>query len=76
LLTTKQGGTTNTDNLFSGAAGESDTVVLTGRTDGNWEGTNAGDFDFLVVKLGADGDEIWRWQVRRCSVSTYSCGLA
>ena len=41
-----------------------DGVILAGRTEGGWDGTSAGDIDFCAVKLAADGEELWRWQVK------------
>lgn len=38
-------------------------VVLAGRTEGDWRSANAGAADFVVVKLARDGGEEWRWQV-------------
>lgn len=41
--------------------------VLAGYTEGVWSGeASAGGQDFVVVKLDADGQEVWRWQVRCC----------
>lgn len=51
--------------MFYGAAmGEDGSVVLAGSTEGSWDGERAGDVsDFAAVKLNADGEEVWRWQV-------------
>lgn len=38
-------------------------VILAGRTEGDWHGTSKGGEDFAVVKLDALGLESWRWQV-------------
>ena len=38
-------------------------MILAGRTEGDWDGTSAGDLDFCAIKLAADGTELWRWQV-------------
>lgn len=40
-------------------------VVLAGRTSGNWSGTNAGSVDMAAVKLDAEGDIVWKWQVNQ-----------
>lgn len=41
-------------------------VVLAGRTAGDWAAVNAGGSDFAAVKLSADdGSELWRFQVCR-----------
>ncbi len=49
---------------------EDGSVVVVGRTSGDWEGVNAGTTDdlqgtddFLAFRLDADGGEIWRYQV-------------
>lgn len=43
------------------------TIILGGYTAGTWSGSNAGgdagEDDFAVVALDADGKEMWRWQV-------------
>lgn len=42
--------------------------VLAGYTEGVWSGeASAGGQDFVVVKLHADGQGVWNWQVR-CSL--------
>lgn len=47
------------------AACSDDEVVLVGRTDGDWEGANAGGTDVAVSKLSVDnGAAIWRYQAR------------
>lgn len=39
-------------------------VVMAGYTSGDWDGeVHAGGDDFAAVKLDADGNEVWRWQV-------------
>lgn len=39
-------------------------VVLSGYTDDAiWHESSGGGRDFAAVKLGADGEELWRWQV-------------
>lgn len=57
-------GTAGVDNLYGAAVvGNESALVLTGRTAGDWENTNAGDFDFMAAKFTADGAEQWRFQV-------------
>lgn len=46
------------------AIGIDGSVFLAGYTLGNWGDVNAGRSDFAVVKIDADGNEIWRLQVR------------
>ena len=45
---------------------------MAGYTYGNWSGVKSEEFqaDFAAVKLDADGNELWRWQVldRLCNV--------
>lgn len=58
-------------NAISGAAALPDgSVVLAGSTDGNFAGTgsHAGGKDFAVIKLTADGETEWTWQVTSCDV--------
>lgn len=38
-------------------------VVVVGRTYGDWDGINAGDADFAAFRLDASGEGIWRFQV-------------
>lgn len=38
-------------------------ILLAGYTAGDWDGVNAGGWDFAMVALTADGqEELWRWQ--------------
>lgn len=44
---------------------DSGSSVLAGCTSGGRDGENGlGGDDFAVVKLDANGNELWRWQVR------------
>lgn len=38
-------------------------VVLTGYSEGDWNGTNSGGQDFVALELDPDGTVLWRWQV-------------
>ncbi|CAM9911136.1 unnamed protein product, partial [Laminaria digitata] len=58
-----QNGTSGNDTLQAMAVQDDGTIVLGGSTNGDWDGPNAGGFDFAVVALDAGGREIWRWQV-------------
>lgn len=61
-----QGGQALGSNLAYGVASLADgSVVLAGQTDGDFTGTNshAGGIDFAIVKLTADGETEWTWQV-------------
>ena len=44
-------------------------VVVGGYTSGNWSGVNAGQRDFIAIKLDAAGEEVWVWQVRHVQSS-------
>ena len=59
-----QGGTAFADVLSTVLVGEDGSVVLAGYTTGSWVDSNAGEEDYLVVKLDSDGNEVWVWQVR------------
>ena len=56
------------DDEFVGAAiGIDDSVILSGFTYGSWAGTQAGnqdDRDFVAMSINAEGDVLWRYQVR------------
>lgn len=45
------------------AMGEDGSMVLVGETDSSWASVNAGETDFVAVKLDADGHQVWAWQV-------------
>ena len=56
-------GTGEDEEFWTMAAAGNGYFVLAGNTYGNRSGTNAGDSDFVAVKLDASGSEVWRWQV-------------
>lgn len=61
----RQDGTDLYDLLYAVSATEDGSFVLAGKTTGVLSGlASAGGVDFAAVKLDADGNEIWRWQVR------------
>lgn len=67
-----QDGTAEDDKLFAATmVGSDGSIVLAGETNGNWEGESSGKMDFAAIKLGADGSEIWRWQVKTCVAVTF-----
>ena len=37
---------------------EDGSCVLAGYTDGNWSATNAGSYDFMAIKLDANGSHL------------------
>eukprot|EP00752_Nemacystus_decipiens_P013341 g11811.t1 len=43
--------------------GPNGSYVLAGRTEGSWDGTNAGGSDVAAVELDPEGNELWRFQV-------------
>lgn len=53
------------NNMMSVSMTEDGSFVLAGRAEGVWSGdSSAGGLDFVAVKLDADGQEVWRWQVK------------
>lgn len=62
--TKTQDGTSSNDFLMECTLGSDGSIYLAGYTTGNWSDINVGHEDFAAAKLDADGNEIWRWQVR------------
>lgn len=60
-----QDGTADVDILWDSTTDEDGYVVLVGSTGGHWNGTNAGNLDFAVMRLDAANGvaDSWRWQV-------------
>lgn len=58
-----QDGTNEFDAISAAVVGNDDSVVLAGYSSGNWSGILVGRADFAAVRLDADGNELWRWQV-------------
>lgn len=58
-----QNGTSDEDYIDGAVAGPNGTYVFVGTTRGNWSATNAGLEDWVVFKIDADRDILWRWQV-------------
>lgn len=58
-----QGGTDYEDDFEGAAVGQDGGIVLAGHTTGNWSGESEGGVDFAAVKLDADGNVLWKWQV-------------
>ncbi|CAM9931836.1 unnamed protein product, partial [Ascophyllum nodosum] len=59
-----QDGTPANDTMVGVVACSSDEVVVAGRTNGDWDGTNSGGTDVAVTKLAVgNGTEVWRYQV-------------
>ena len=65
-----QDGTEAFDSISAVVVGNDDSIVLAGYSCGNWSGISVGRADFAAVRLDADGNELWRWQVLQleCSV--------
>lgn len=59
-----QDGTDADDYTKNVVVGDDGSIVLSGYTEGDWNGLNAGEADFSAVKLDSNGAELWRWQVR------------
>lgn len=59
-----QDGTIADEGIFAIGIADDGSVICGGDTYGAWVGTNAGTWDFVAVKLSANGTEEWRWQVR------------
>lgn len=64
MLPWRQGGTDGDDQLTSAVPAGDGSVVLSGDTNGSFSGSNTGGFDFVAVKLDADGNVLWKWQVK------------
>lgn len=58
-----QDGTAEDDYLSAVVPAEDGSVVACGYTFGSYSGSGAGIYDFVAVKLDADGAEVWSWQV-------------
>ena len=58
-----QDGTDGLDSVSAAVVGDNDSVVLAGYTSGSWSGITVGQADAAAVKLDANGNELWRWQV-------------
>ena len=65
-----QDGTDDYDFVRTAVATINGTFVLAGSTSGDWNGSNVGDRDFAALKLDADGNVIWKWQVSKATGKT------
>lgn len=61
-----QDGTEEDEALYGMAVGGDGSIVLVGGSPGVWTTQHEDEWDFVAVKLDANGNEVWRWQVRRC----------
>ena len=66
-----QDGTAGEDTLKGVAIQADGSILLAGYTEGDWDGESAGERDFIMVALSADGEELWRWQVKLKSPKHY-----
>lgn len=60
-----QEGTEEWDRIYAAAGADDGSVTIAGNTLGSYGAENAGNFDFVAIKIDRDGNTIWRWQVRR-----------
>ena len=58
-----QNGTLEDDHLEGVVLESTGTHVFYGITRGDWSGTNAGGYDWAALKVDAQGDILWKWQV-------------
>jgi hypothetical protein len=58
----KQTGTATDDRGYALAIDASENIYLTGSTNGGLEGTNAGSYDFFILKYDANGTLVWKQQ--------------
>lgn len=62
-LWTRQIGTQEDDNTTSIAVDSIGNVYISGYTDGNFGGTNAGGYDAFLTKFDASGNQVWARQI-------------
>eukprot|EP00904_Undaria_pinnatifida_P011787 jgi/Undpi1/7739/HiC_scaffold_23.g10212.m1 len=55
-------GTAGDDHILGAVGGPNGTFVFAGRTSADWSGSNAGQYDCLVIKVDDQGDILWAWQ--------------
>lgn len=60
---TWQDGTTSSDYSWGASTAVDGSFYAAGATYGSWNGTTAGYFDFLVIKINSDREVLWAWQV-------------
>ena len=68
LLPHSQNGTANFDKVCAAVVTADGNIVLSGYTDGDFDGTQIGSYDAAAVKLDTDGQELWRYQVKFATV--------
>lgn len=56
---------TEEDGYIEAAIGVDDgSVIIAGYTYGSYGAVNVGSSDFLVAKIGSNGNPVWQWQIR------------
>ena len=70
---TVKNGTVGDDHINAGGMANDGSVILAGMTSGGYAAENAGDFDFVVIKLDDDGKVLWTWQVKDRFAHPYFC---
>lgn len=69
-----QDGTVAYDVIHSVTVAEDASIILAGHTRGDFTGSNTNVTKAMVaVELDRDGNEIWRWQVRRDGIDLLLC---
>lgn len=73
VLWTWQDGTRWSDTFWAGVMDKDGSVVLAGGTEGDFALGSKGQRDFVVVKLDAEGKELWRWQDGTSGMDEITC---
>jgi len=60
-----QDGSEEWDIIYAAAGADDGSVIIAGQSYGSYGAENAGNSDFVAVKIDNDGNTIWAWQVRR-----------
>ena len=58
-----QSGTSENDYIHDAALGSDGNYIFGGNTNGNWNATHAGLWDWAVFKVDEQGNFLWKWQV-------------
>ena len=65
-----QEGSDSVDWILGAAALNKGSVILVGKTHGDFVWTGQGSNDFAAIELDTNGTVLWRWQVMRPSTWT------
>ena len=68
--TSPQEGSDSVDCILGAVALNKGSVILVGKTDGDFVWTSQGSYDFAAIELDTNGNALWRWQVMRSSTWT------